>query len=291
MDLPLIVGVDGSQSSLQAVDWAVDEATLHGLPLRLLYASLWERYEGVSYTDNLGLPAQDDSGQGIVGAAAERAARRNPEVEVSTSVLPEETEPALLREARNATALITGSRGRGPLAELLLGSVSLAMAARAHCPVVVVRGGETSRAGRHGRVLLGVADPGPDLASVRFAFREAEARHCPLEAVSAWRCPAQDARAHPVPTAEFAAEHEARASALLDAALKSAAADHPDVPVTRTIIEGPAHKVLRDLSVTADLLVLGAHRRHSHLGLQLGRVAHALLHHADCPVAIVPQRG
>ncbi|MEU9383029.1 universal stress protein, partial [Streptomyces sp. NPDC048279] len=46
MDLPLVVGVDGSESSLRAVDWAADEAALRGAPLRLVYASLWERYEG-----------------------------------------------------------------------------------------------------------------------------------------------------------------------------------------------------------------------------------------------------
>ncbi|MFD7165209.1 universal stress protein [Streptomyces violascens] len=290
MDLPLIVGVDGSESSLQALDWAVDEATLHALSLRLVYASLWERYEGATYTYDLGVPAGQAAAESIVATAAERAARRGPGLAVSTAVLPEETETALLREARNATAVVTGSRGRGPLAELLLGSVSLALAARAHCPVVVVRGTEASRAGSHGRVLLGVADSGPDPASVRFAFREALARRCTLEAVTAWRCPAQDARAHPVPAADFAQDYVNRASALLDEALKAATADHPDVTVVRTTTEGPAHKALRDATRTADLLVLGARRRHSHVGLQLGRVAHALLHHSDCPVAVVPQR-
>lgn len=46
MELPLVVGVDGSESSLLAVDWAVAEAVRHGVPLRLVHASLWERYEG-----------------------------------------------------------------------------------------------------------------------------------------------------------------------------------------------------------------------------------------------------
>ncbi|MGW2715951.1 universal stress protein, partial [Streptomyces sp. NPDC001356] len=45
MTLPLVVGVDGSDSCLLAVDWAVDEAARHGVPLKLVYASLWERYE------------------------------------------------------------------------------------------------------------------------------------------------------------------------------------------------------------------------------------------------------
>lgn len=48
MDLPIVVGVDGSEPSMRAVDWAVDEAALRGASLRLVYASLWERYEGTS---------------------------------------------------------------------------------------------------------------------------------------------------------------------------------------------------------------------------------------------------
>lgn len=59
----------------------------------------------------------------------------------------------------------------------------------------------------------------------------------------------------------------------------------------RRIVEGPARKVLLDASADADLLVVGAQRRHGHFGLQLGGVAHAVLHHAACPVAVVPQRA
>ena len=49
----------------------------------------------------------------IVGTAAERAHRRNPDVKVSTEVVPEEAVTALLREGHNAFAVVTGSRGRG----------------------------------------------------------------------------------------------------------------------------------------------------------------------------------
>jgi nucleotide-binding universal stress UspA family protein len=49
--LPIVVGVDGSESSLGAIDWAADEAALHGLPLRLVHACLWEPYEGPAFTE------------------------------------------------------------------------------------------------------------------------------------------------------------------------------------------------------------------------------------------------
>jgi nucleotide-binding universal stress UspA family protein len=61
--------------------------------------------------------------------------------------------------------------------------------------------------------------------------------------------------------------------------------------VHRVTAEGPAHHILLTHSATADLLVLGAPRHHGPLALPLGRVAHAALLHADCPVVLVPQRA
>lgn len=291
MELPLVVGVDGSESSLGAVDWAVDEAARHEVPLRLVYASLWERYEGGPPSPSLDRPSDEVLADNIVGTAAERAHRRNPDVEVSTEVLPEEAVTALLREGHNASAVVTGSRGRGDLAGLLLGSVSLAVAARAHCPVIVVRGDKAALSGTHERILLGVGDVAAGSSAVRFAFREAEARGCTLDAVRAWRCPTHESTDHPLLIGDAAKFHEMRAATVLDEALGKAVDDHPDVRVRRTTLEGPARKVLIERSAAADLLIVGARRRQGHFGLQLSRLAHAALHHSICPVAVVPQRA
>lgn len=290
MALPLVVGVDGSDSSLLAVDWAVDEAVRRGLPLRLLYASLWERYEGAVPPDSPERPPEQVMEENIVGSAAERARRRNADVKVSTEVVPEEAVDGLLRAGRNAFALVTGARGRGALKELLLGSVSLTVAARAHCPVIVVRGDKAGLAGTHERILLGAGEPSMCGDAVRFAFDEAEARKCTLDVVRAWRRPAHVTTDHPLLAGEPARYHEERAATLLDTLLHDAVVDRPGVRVRRATVEGPARKVLLHRSAAADLLIIGARRRHGQFGLQLGRVGHTLLHHADCPVAIVPQR-
>ncbi|MDQ0757815.1 nucleotide-binding universal stress UspA family protein [Streptomyces canus] len=76
-----------------------------------------------------------------------------------TSVTSDRPSPeARLATGHNAHALVTGSRGRGELTGLLLGSVSLAVAARAHCPLIVVRGDRAGLAGTHERILLGAGD-------------------------------------------------------------------------------------------------------------------------------------
>lgn len=290
MTLPIVVGVDGSEPSLRAVDWAADEAAVRGLPLRLVYASLWERYEGSSLAEDVGKPSEQVRAEDIVATAARRARRRQPDVKVSTDVLSEEPEYVLVRESRSASALVTGTRGRSGLAEALLGSVSLTVAGHAQCPVIVVRGNHDNQArtGTHGRVVLGVGERPAGSAAVRFAFEEARRRGVPVDVVRAWRCPAHESTDHPLMAGEPARLHEQQAVEALETALQDVPAD---VESHRRIVEGHARTVLVDASRDADLLIVGAKRRPGHHGLQLGRVAHGVLHYSACPVVIVPEQG
>ncbi|CUW26460.1 MULTISPECIES: universal stress protein [Streptomyces] len=289
-ELPLVVGVDGSEPSLTAVDWAVDEAARRGLPLRLVYASVWERYEGGVPSGDQEPPSEQVLAERIVASAAARARQRSAEVRTATDILPQEPVAALLREGDEAFAVVTGTRGRGVIKGLLPGSVGLTVAARARCPVIVVRGDRAGLAGTHGRVLLGAGEPDTGGEAVRFAFQEAEARGCVLDAVRAWRRPALESAGRPLLAGDAAHRHERQADELLETLLRDVAAGHPGVRVQRATPEGQARKVLVDRSAAADLVVVGARRRAGGAGHRLGRVAHALLHHALCPVAVVPQR-
>ncbi|MFF4537177.1 universal stress protein [Streptomyces aureus] len=287
---PLVVGADGSEPSLRAVDWAADEAALRGVPLRVVYASLWERYEGTALAGEH-RPSEEVRADDIVGVAARRARKRHPDLAVSTAVLAEEPEYALVREGREASALVLGTRGRSGFVEMLLGSVSLAVAAYADCPVIVLRGGHDSHVAHVAdatarRVVVGVGESGKDSAAMRFAVAEARLRGASLEAVRAWRCPAHESVDHPLLAGEPARLHEEQAVTTLDEALTGAPAD---LDLRRRTVEGPARHVLLAASEGAELLVVGARRRPGRLGLQLGRVAHGVLHHAACPVVVVPE--
>ncbi|MFE1755668.1 universal stress protein [Streptomyces anandii] len=287
MDLPLVVGVDGSEPSLRAADWAADEAALRQVPLRVVYAALWERYEGSSIAQELGKPEAQVRAQDVVEVAARRARARRPGLPISMAALPEEPEYALVREGRNASALVVGTRGRSGVADLLLGSVSLFVAGHADCPVIVVRGNNDNQARTpvHGRVVVGVGkEPG---RAVEFAAEEAARRGAVLEAVRAWRASAREGVGHPLIDGQPGLE-EVGAVEALDAALREVPAG---VKVQRSAVEGPARRVLLAAAHEADLLVVGARRGEGHFGIQLGRVAHAVLHHSACPVAVVPRRG
>jgi nucleotide-binding universal stress UspA family protein len=280
-DLPVVVGTDGSPAGRAAVDWAADEAARRGLPLRLVHASVWGAYEGE------GRPLTD----AVVREAAERVRRRRPGVEVAARVLLGEPEPTLLDEGDTASVLVLGSRTLGAVAKALLGAVSLPVVARARCPVVVVRGPAPGPDDPAAPVVLGVGDHGSGTPAARFAFQEAAARGCPVWALHAWTVPRAQA-----PTAHTGHLDDARRSELAEARQRMAdvlarvEADHPEVPVRRTLGEGHAPELLLNAAGSAALLVIGARRREHHTAHRLGPVAHAALHHAPCPVAVVPHR-
>ncbi|MFE7901025.1 universal stress protein [Streptomyces sp. NPDC057424] len=284
MHLPLVVGVDGSEPGLRALDWAADEAALHGVPLRVVHACQGERYEGAALAPDLAGPSGQVAAEDIVRAAMSRARRRQADLPVTTAVVPEEPEYVLLRESRSASLVVVGTRGRSGLADALLGSVSLAVATHAHCPVVVIRGNHDNRAtgGRHARIVVGV--PGAPTAAVRVACEEARRRDVVLEAVRTWRRPPRETVDHPLLAGSPEPGYEERAAKELEAALADAP---PDVTVHRRIAEGHARRVLLAASHEAGLLVIGR-RRPGQLGPRLGRVAHTVLHHSGCPVMVVP---
>ncbi|MFI9152474.1 universal stress protein [Streptomyces sp. NPDC053367] len=288
MELPVVVGVDGSEPSLRATDWAADEAALRGLPLRVVYASMWERYEGAALAADLGVSAEEVRAEDIVGSAAHRARLRHPELKVLTHITPDEAEHALVDESANTSVLVVGTRGRGGIAETLLGSVGMAVAGRADCPVILVRGDHRDEPWAvHGRVVVGVGEGAEERVVVGFAAVESRLREVPLEAVRAWRRPAHEPVDHPLLVGRPGRAHEERAAAELEAALAELPAE---LTVHRCTAEGPARRVLAAASRDADLLVVGTRRRADRYVPHLGRVAHAVLHHSACPVAVVPHR-
>ncbi|MFE3181769.1 universal stress protein [Streptomyces violascens] len=287
MDQPVIVGVDGSDPSLRALAWAADEAALHGLPLSVVHSPAWGAYEGYGPSLGISRSARRIHADNVVGTAVERVNRRSTEVKAYGELVYEDPATVLTRMSREASMVVLGSRGAGGLAGLLLGSVGLEVAARAHSPVVVVRGEDKSLHRGYRRIVVGVDEAGEPSPVVEFAFHEAELHGADLDMVHAWRCPAREVPDHPDHLTDIE-RHRALAEQILTEALPPTAGSSGVVNVRRRAVEGHARRVLLDAASTADLLVVGVRRRKSHAGMQLGPVDYAVLHHAPCPVAVVP---
>ncbi|MEV6566910.1 universal stress protein [Streptomyces kronopolitis] len=285
------MGTDGSPDALRAVDWAADEAALRGCPLHLLYASLWASPEEPARPPGSSRRAQHADAARAVAAAAERRARsRRPEVALAADVCEEDPVYALVDASDRAAAVLVGSRGHGLSGEIL-GSVSVTVAARARCPVFVVRGGAPTTTDGNW-IVAGLAAPGTTTAAIDFAFTEAALHGWGVEVLHAWTPPRRENAT--VRAGEVAATrivHEQQAEQWLDEALVRPTAVHSCVPVRRVVVESRARPALLQAASHAALLVLGARRRRDPLVPQLGRVTHAMLHGAPCTVAVVPGEG
>jgi nucleotide-binding universal stress UspA family protein len=292
------VGVDGSDESLSAADWAAREALRRSLPVRLVHGWEWQPSAEPS------LPPGDPQhhwAQRVLSGAAETLMARYPGLEVSTEASDETAVPALLEACGEAELLVLGSRGLAGLAGFLIGSVGLSVIARTGLPVVMVRAeatedkehlpdtaGRPSTATGFRDVVLGLDVDHPCEPVIRFAFEAAVLRRAPLRVVHTWNFPAAYRYMAGVMTPEIMAELETRAKWGVTAALTPWRERFPDVKVEEQVELGPAPEHLVRTAADACLLVVGRRTRRPSVGTRIGPVAHAALHHAGCPVAVVP---
>lgn len=132
----VVVGVDGSEVSDQALGYAFDEASSRGLPLDVVHAR-WTSTAGGSTADLL----EDQTKQELLTVSESTVgwSEKFPDVTVRHHLRDGPAVRALVEKSRGAELLVVGSRGRGGFARLLLGSVSHGVLHHAHCPVAVVR--------------------------------------------------------------------------------------------------------------------------------------------------------
>ncbi|MFF4169566.1 universal stress protein [Streptomyces sp. NPDC001744] len=289
MSREIVAGVDGSPESLAAADWAAREALHRGLPLRLAHAWHWEQLDLPLPQDRT---AQENVADVILREAEATIGGRYPDLDLSASVLPDTPVAALLDSGERAEMLVIGSRGYGAVTGFLLGSYGQRIIAGATRPVVAVRSREGEPAEPPtGPVLVGqLGTPEDSAAALGFAFGTAAARGASVRAVRAWSLPALYAYS---PASMRLADEAGGLVPYEEKALREALAPwrekYPDVPVTEHVELGSAGQVLLSGSGDAQLLVVGRRARSGAVGPRIGSVAHAALHLAPCPVAVVPQ--
>ncbi|MEU9075495.1 universal stress protein [Kitasatospora sp. NPDC004745] len=280
----VLAGVDGSPQSTAAAHWAAGEARLRGVPLRLVHAWPWLTDGESAFAEPDDLPA---AAQRVLAAAAGEVRERHPGLEVRTDGVLDAPVDGLVAAAADTDLLVLGSRGRGGFTGLLLGSVSMAAAARSGVPVVVVREPGTAGGGDGPEVVVGVDAQDPQDEVLAFAFREAALRGARVRAVHGWDLPPVFGYAGGAVPATEIAQLEALEAKLLSLAVAAERERHPGTAVVEDVRLGAARGLV-DASAGAALVVVGRRHRPIEFGPRLGRVAHAVLHHAQAPVAVVP---
>ncbi|MCC2270572.1 universal stress protein [Streptomyces sp. CT1-17] len=288
MTRPITAGVDGSKESVAALAWAAREAVRRRAPLHVVHSWHHETQEAAGPG---GRDAQERWVRDAVAGAVRTVTERHPELTVTTEVREGDAVAALLAAAAGAETLVLGSRGHGAVVGFLLGSVGQQVIAGAGGPVVLVRAGDEAAAEAAGReVVVGQQGEPEDSADViGFAFEAAAARGATVRAVRAWALPTVFTYSPgSMALADEAGGLEQYERKALGEALGPWRERFPDVPVVEHVEMGSAGQVLLSVAANAQLMVVGRRARRTAVGARIGSVAHGVLHHAACPVAVVP---
>ncbi|MGW0068225.1 universal stress protein [Streptosporangium sandarakinum] len=275
----VVVGYDGSDFSMQALEWAMDEAELRQLPLRVAHAWRWP-YGQAEEEAKLHLRK---AAEHVLYHGADCARSCSSIAEVTTDLYEGSAAERLVELSARAELVVVGSRGMGALARTVLGSVAGYVAAHACCPVVVVRGpGPIPVPLRRGAVVLGMAADTRDEA-IGFAFGEADVRQLSLVAVQGVSLQPALWLSQGPPTAEPGTVAKTTEGEMAER-LRPWQFRYPEVAVRIHGVAGPPKDVLADLSREASLVVVGGARGHG----RLGSVTRSILQRSACAVAVVP---
>ncbi|WFE54101.1 universal stress protein [Micromonospora sp. WMMD1155] len=281
----VVVGVDGSEPALRAVRLAATEAARRHRPLRVVHGFIWPLLH-VPTAPAPGAPPGGGLRHGaeeLVEAAVSEAEATAPGLSISGEIIDGEAAAVLVGESTTAALIVLGDRGLGGFSALVVGSVAVQVAAYADCPVLVARGAQ-----RPDEPVLAAVD-GSEAArvAVDFAAETAVSRGVPLVAVHAYRHPGSSGPGDMQPLVYDDAKLHAEQERMLAGWLTGLTERHPTVRLTCRAVRGRAGSVLADESRSAQLVVVGGQGRGEVSGLLLGSVSQSLLHHAQCPVAVV----
>ncbi len=276
----IVVGSDGSDVSRHAVEWAAREAEMRGDPLRIVHALQGWLFgsAGDKPAAEVGRQAREDA-KNLLSEAADQARQAAPEAEVTTEIVSGDARPALIEAAEGAVMLVVGGRGEGGFTGLLLGSVAHGVVGHTRCAAVVVQGAPGAPVGQ---IVAGVDASPSSAAALEFAFSEAANRQATLRAIYAR--PARDSGA----TIHGTRLDEDEGRKQLSDTIAPVAERFSAVKVVEELAEGHPVGVLARASAEADLLVVGQRGRGGFTRLVLGSVSRGVLHHAACPVMVVP---
>jgi nucleotide-binding universal stress UspA family protein len=287
----VVVAVDGSPASHNAVRWAANTANKRGIPLRLASSYTMPQFlyaEGMVPPQELFDDLQAETMEKIDEARA-IAHEVAPEIKIGHTIAEGSPIDMLLDMARDVTMIVMGSRGLGGLSGMVMGSVSAAVVSHATCPVVVVReDNQLDEATKYGPVVVGVDGSDVSAKATEIAFAEADARGAELIAVHTWMDMQVQASLAGLSAAQQQWEVvEQEQIDMLSERLAPMMERYPDVEVRKVITRDRPVRALVENSEGAQLLVVGSHGRGGFKGMLLGSTSRALLQSAPCPMMVV----
>jgi nucleotide-binding universal stress UspA family protein len=273
----LLVGFDGSADAQRALEWGIAEAAQRKATLRVVI-SRGARLSSYPRPVDEVVAAMTAKWVDQAQDTLRQAGLPTDLVEIADGPPAE----VLVEGSDSSTLVVLGSRGYGRISGPYMGSVSQHVTRYAAGPVVVVRPAANPDSTR---IVVGVDGSGGSEDALEFAFERASRSGAALFVLYGWRSHAETAMGMGVPVT--VAEEKVGAELLLAESVAGLAEKYPEVEVYREAIPVPAARALADASQNAAMVVVGSRGRGAWAGLLLGSVSQAVLHHAECPVAIV----
>ncbi len=284
----IVVGIDGSSWADEAFAWAVEQAALEQRSLTVVhcvepvgYPSVGTMGAATGLDYGMFLDQSMKAARALLNNATERALQDHPQLAVHQVLSHADPRNCLLDLSEAAAMIVVGSRGRGPVASLLLGSVSVSLSKHAACPIVVHRPhrADTPRYG----ILVGVDGTERSVPAIDFAYRMASIRGMPLTVLHCYWDVTQTAHVETTSQPDTTSER-----ALVSESLAGMQERFPEVKVEVRLTVGFADKHLITASGNYDLLVIGHHPIPALNDIFYGSVAPTVIEHAHGTVAVVP---
>lgn len=287
----IVVGVDGSERSHDALRWAVDEARRRQAAVEAVFAWTFPYVVPVPghLSDAKWLGQNADE---YLEALLRDKLGEQPDVEVLRRVAEGPAARVLLEAAQGADMLVVGSRGRGGFAGLMLGSVSDQCAQHAPCLVVVVPGVSAEAPPKQRameRIVVGMDGSEAAGTALRWALDEARLRNAAVDVVHAWQKPYLLTYVY-MAVDPHPPDFERDAGALLERVVGDADTTGSLSAVESILVCDSASRALINTAKGADLLVVGSRGLGGFTGLRLGSASQQVVHHAPCPVVVVRPR-
>ena len=263
---PIVVGVDDSPDASKALDWALSWAQAVGAPVRMIAS---EAVPPGRTADSPGLGA---NARAAIEQQVARLRKVAPDAHVEAQALVAHPVSALIAASQEAGAVVLGTRGVGAYMGSVIGSISGAVAASAHCPTVIITSNAPAAYDPDGPLVVGFDGSEPALGAARLALSAAAA----------------EGRSVRLLQAEVGVTSPDEP---LDGLVETLRGEHPDVEVELVASEGSAVGALTSASRSAAFVVVASQGHRGVPGFLLGSTTRALVQSAQAPLIVLTARS
>ncbi len=284
----VVVGVDGSEGSFEALIWATHHAWRTELPLKIVTVTEIPAVYTAAGVPALPLGSTFDDllrqGLDVNNRAIDDANAFDLGISVSGTAVVGTPVVGLVEATPPGDVLVVSATSHKGRMTDVLGSVATGVVHRSHGPVVVVHGPVAYNAPLN-RIVVGIDGHDESRTALEWACQLAVKTGAAVELVHAWEYPY---RTKDAVFGSPQAEMQRDATALADSVVAQLSEEHQASIEATHVLEGITSDVLIDAATNADLIVVGSRGRGGLRSLLLGSVSRKVVQHAPCTVAVVP---